>query len=124
MQKNKKIYNIYQKASAIFMMLCLVWLTISTPFVLAFQQELAKMEKASHSQSPISGGEEEAGNPLNNTTEEKTPNMGSNFSEEYLHEHHSTDYIFAMIFIYNKYDNADTYHAYHGELLVPPPNAS
>ncbi len=124
MQKNKKTYNIYQKISAIFMMLCLIWLTISTPFVFAFQEKLAKMEKTSNSQSPLTGSEEETGNPLSNTTEEKTPNTSSNFSEEYLHEHHRTDYFFTMISVYNKYDNADTYHAYHGELLVPPPDAA
>ena len=106
------------------MMLCLIWLTISTPFVFAFQEELAKMEKTSNLHADITGSEEETGNPLSNTTEEKTSNTCTNFSEEYLHEHHSTDCFFTLTSVYNKYDNADTYHAYHGELLVPPPDAA
>lgn len=125
MQKNNKTYSIFQKGSAVFMILTLLWLTISTPFVIAGQQELAKLEKTSDTKAsslPESG--EETDNPLSNTNEEKTPGAGSSFSEEYLHEHHSTHYYISIRSLYNKCDNADTYHAYHGELLVPPPNAS
>ena len=66
--------------------------------------------------------DEETDNPLGNTTEEKTPTNSNTFSEEYLHEHHDNHYVVTIISRYNKCDNADTYHAFHGELLVPPPN--
>ena len=62
-------------------------------------------------------------NPFGNTTEEKAP-VSNSFSEEYLHDHHSTDCFFSIVLQYHKCENADTYHAYHGELLVPPPNVS
>ena len=122
MNKNRKPYNIYQKGSAVFMIFTLLWLTVSTPFVIAAQQELAKMEKNScaNTDSPENG--EETDNPLGNSNEEKTSGNGSSFSEEYLHEHHDSHYLITRISLYNKCDDADTYHAYHGELLVPPPN--
>lgn len=124
MNQNRKSYNIYQKGSAVFMILTLLWLTISTPFVIACQQELAKLEKTSSAKASLPHGGEETDNPLGNTTEEKTPVAGTRFSEEYLHEHHDSHYFITIISLYNKCDNADTYHAYHGELLVPPPNFS
>lgn len=122
--KNNLTYNIYQKASAAFMILTLLWLTISTPFVIAGQQELAKMEKMTDSQSCAPEASQETDNPLGSTNEEKTPGASISFSEEYLHEHHDNHYFISIVSPYNKCDNADTYHAYHGELLVPPPNAA
>lgn len=122
MQKNKKTYSTFQKGSAVFMIFTLLWLTISTPFVIACQQELDKLETTSDATTTLPSSGEETDNPLGNTNEEKTPGASSSFSEEYLHEHHSTHYFSGIISLYNKCDNADTYHAYHGELLVPPPN--
>ena len=124
MKKNKKTYSIFQKASAVFMILALVWLTISTPFVCSFKQEMAKLAKMDNSQSPIGGIEKDNSNPLGNNTEEKTPSTGISFSEEYLHDHPSTHYFFAELATFHKSKNSDTYIAYHGELLVPPPNAA
>jgi hypothetical protein len=124
MNKNGKTYNFYQKGSAVFMILTLLWLTISTPFVIAGQQELAKMEKMSDSKACTPDTEEDTDNPLGNTNEEKTSGASSSFSEEYLHEHHDNHFFVTLTSLYNKCDNADTYHAYHGELLVPPPNAA
>ncbi len=106
------------------MILTLLWLTVSTPFVIAAQQELAKIENKADSKSCLPCPEEETDNPLGNTTEEKAPNSSSGFAEEYLHEHHDTHYFSTIISGYHKLENADTYHAYHGELLVPPPNFS
>lgn len=124
MNKNRKTYNFYQKGSAVFMIFTLLWLTISTPFVIAAQHELVKMEKDSSANACCQENGEETDNPLGNTTEEKTPGSGSSFSEEYLHEHHDSHYFITILSLYNKCDDADTYHAYHGELLVPPPNLS
>jgi hypothetical protein len=62
-------------------------------------------------------------NPLGNASEEKAPTTTS-FSEEYLHDHYMTDHFFSIALQYHKCENAGTYNAFHGELLVPPPNAA
>jgi len=104
------------------MILALVWLTISAPFVYASIQEHASLNKIENGGSLLSATEEETANPFGNTTEEKAPN--TTLSEEYLHDHHSTDSFFSIALQFHKCENADTYHAFHGELLVPPPNAA
>ena len=121
MKGNRKKYSPLQQASAVFMILALLWLTISAPFVIAAQQDLVKQEKTVNANSPLAGNEEETANPFGNTTEEKSPSSSS-FSEEYLHDHHQSEYLFSIASKFHKCEDADTYVAYHGELLVPPPN--
>lgn len=116
MGKNSKTYNTFQVASAIFMILALLWLTVSTPFVFNSQKE-----RSSQQLSANAGTEEETANPFGNTTEEKTPNSSS-FSEEYLHDHHGADHFLLIVSQYHKCENSGTYTAFHGELLVRPPN--
>ena len=103
------------------MMVALLWLTISTPFVFVSQQKLAKQDKIADTNSPLSGNEEEAANPFSSTTEEKNPSSTS-FSEEYLHDYYIADHFFSIVSQYHKCEKVSTYIAYHGELLVPPPN--
>jgi hypothetical protein len=122
MKKNRKKYSLFQLGSAVFMILALLWLTVSIPFVYASQQQQAKAERMANTGSPLSGNEEEC-NPFSNTTEEKTPSSTS-FSEEYIHDHHEHDAFISVILRYYKCENADTYVAFHGELLVPPPDLS
>jgi hypothetical protein len=121
-KSNKKIYTLFHKTSAILLVLTLIWLTISTPFIISFYQELAKQHKMANSISALNGNEEETSNPLSNNTEEKAPNSGNSFSEEYLHIQHITHPDFSKISQYHKWENADIYIAFHGELIVPPPN--
>lgn len=107
------------------MMFALAWLTISIPFVFENQKQLAKASKMTSTQSPLAGSEEESGNPLgNNSTEEKVPKSLNNFSEEYLHDHYRSDYLFSLALQYHKHEDAGMYIAYHGEPLVPPPNVA
>ena len=120
---SKEIYTKIDRISASFMILALLWLTISTPFVFASQQEQIKQNKIIKSEIPAETNEEGTTNPFGNTTEEKAP-TGTAFSEEFLHDHHSTDHFLFIISQYYKNENADTYIAFHGELLVPPPNAA
>lgn len=122
MKAGKRTYSFLQLSSAVIMILLLMWLTVSTPFVYASQQEQAKNSKSSPGQPPLSGTEEENANPFGSNTEEKTPKNITSFSEEYLHDHHKTDYLFSITLRYHKIENAGTYIAFHGELLVPPPN--
>lgn len=123
MKRNQKPYNAFQSASAIFMILALIWLTISLPFVYASQQDAGKQCKSSYALSSLGGTEEEAANPFGNTTEEKNPNSTS-FSEEYLHHHHEEAYSFSIVAQHHKCENAGTYIAFHGELDVPPPDVA
>jgi len=123
MKRNQKTYSVFQLASAIFMILALLWLTISTPFVYASQQEIAKQGKIKNAGNPLTGNEEETTNPFGNTTEEKNQSSTS-FSEEYLHDHHTESSLFSITLQHYKCDDADTYIAFHGEVNVPPPNVA
>ena len=115
----KKIYTDFQLASAVCMILALLWLTVSAPFVYATQKSLEK-ELVSQTGSNNAASEEEC--PVNNS-EEKTPGNANTFSEEYLHEHHVEESFFSLAAQFHKCENADDYRAYHGEVQVPPPNA-
>ena len=122
MKKSRKTYNVFQLCSAVFIILALMWLTVSTPFVLASQQEQAKQHKTEKTTSSlVNSNEEETNNPLGNSTEEETPNSTS-LSEEYLHTFHIISHFYTEVSQYHKIENSDTYIAFHGELLVPPPN--
>jgi hypothetical protein len=116
-----KPYNLLNKASAIFMIFALLWLTVSLPFVLASNQQVANQERSTDTHSVPSGGEEETTNPLGNTTEEKAPSSSST-SEEYLHDNHISEYFVSISSQSHKCENSSIYHLYHGEVQVPPPN--
>lgn len=101
-----------------------MWLTVSTPFVYKCQQQLGKYANSTSATTPLDTNEEE-NNPFGNNTEEKAPGGSINsFSEEYLHENHNAEYLLFIALQYHKNDDAGLYIAFHGELLVPPPNAA
>ncbi len=120
MNKGKRPYSFFHKASAVFMILALMFLTVSAAFTTA-PPTVVKKDKIENSQSSDTNNSSEEESNNNNTTEEKVPTANS-FSEEYLHSSHQTHYFFTIISTFHKCENADTYVAYHGELLVPPPN--
>ena len=119
MLKNKP-YNISQLTSAVLMVLALLWLTVSIPFVNASQKAISTLDKVAHTNSSDCGDVEDS-NPFSNTTEEKNSSTNT-FSEEYLHNHHDDDHFISSESQFHKCENAGTYIAYHGELLVPPPD--
>lgn len=123
MNKAKTTYYLFHKASAVFMILALLWLTVSTPFICAFKQEMAKQAKMENTQ-PDLALEEDNSNPLGNNTEEKTPSTPTSITEEYIHHAESIHFFLSQSAKFYQYTNADTYTAFHGELLVPPPNAA
>ena len=124
MTTGKKTYSFLQLSSAVFMIMTLMWLTVSTPFVYKCQQQLGQFAKSSSVTTPLDTNEEE-NNPFGNNTEEKAPGGSINsFSEEYLHENHNAEYLLFIALQYHKNDDAGLYIAFHGELLVPPPNAA
>ena len=49
MKGNRKKYNPLQQLSAVFMIMALLWLTISAPFVIAAQQKIAQYDKTANS---------------------------------------------------------------------------
>lgn len=106
-------------------MMALLWLTVSAPFVVAAQQEIAKQERMLEAGAPASGCPDEAADDSsgNNSIEEKVPGT-TNFSEEFLHDHDITHYLSSETSRYHKLESAGTYTAFHGELLVPPPNVA
>ena len=123
MKTNRNIYTASQSVSALLMMLALLWLTVSLPFAYASQQELAGKNSIEKNHTAFPTSEEESCNPFSGS-EEKAPTNGSQVSEEYLHDHHKSEYLFTLVSTFHKLENAGTYIAFHGELLVPPPNAS
>jgi hypothetical protein len=123
MKKVPQPYSFFHHVSAIMMIVALSWLTISAPFVFEQQQKIAKQNPAACADLPIAGTEEEA-NPFSGSTEEKAPKTLNSFSEEYLHDLHQSEYLFSMASQFHKGEDASTYVAFHGELLVPPPNKS
>ncbi|MGQ0739104.1 MAG: hypothetical protein ACT4OJ_08615 [Bacteroidota bacterium] len=122
MKAGAKTYNTVHRISSIAMITALLWLTFSAPFVFSAQQRLAEEHRQEQGSFPVTGNEEETANPFG-STEEKAPS-GTSFSEEYLHDHHAGNHFFSSVIRSHKCENADTYTAYHGELHVPPPNAS
>ncbi len=116
----RKTYTLLHLASALFMIAALLWLTVSAPFVYASQQEIARITKTEPAKQ-FSAPEEESAFGAGNTTEEKSQNSNS-WSEEYLHEHHKSEYFYSIISRVHSCEHADTYQAYHGEVQVPPPN--
>ncbi|MEO6358689.1 MAG: hypothetical protein ABIU77_19975, partial [Ferruginibacter sp.] len=83
--ERKKSYTIFQKATAIFLMMTLLWLTVSTPFVMSVHQKLAKQQKAFATNTPVSESQDDATDQSGgNFVEEKAP-VSSNLLEDFLH---------------------------------------
>lgn len=96
------------------MVVALLWLTISTPFVYAANQI---QKQQIHNQADRSDN-----NPFSNTTEEKNESSVNTLSE-YLHDLHPTEHNFTVLTKYYKCHSSDLYRAYHPELISPPPEA-
>ena len=103
------------------MLLAVLWLTVSLPFVYESQQQSERNQIANQDSSENS---EESSNPFGNTTEEKNPNSSNSFSEEFLHDHHINDHYFSIAAQHHKCENIATYIAFHGDLEVPPPDVA
>ena len=123
MKQKQKTYTIFQLSSAVFMIVALLWLTVSLPFVYDNQQKQSQIDKIENTSSSAENNEDSS-NPFGNTTEEKNPNNSNSLSEEFLHHHYSHDHFFSIASQSYKCVNVDTYIAYHGELDVPPPDVA
>lgn len=107
-------------ASSFVMILALVWLTVSAPFVYEAQIEQAQWESAT-APLPDNPVDNEEANPFSNSTEEKAPGANS-FSEEYLHGSHDQASAGNDKLSHQSRHVYDVYVAFHGEMLCPPPN--
>ena len=114
-------YNNYHYGSAIFMIMALLWLSVSAPFIFGSHKD-AHSSKCCSTQSPFAGAGDENNNSAGNTTEEKTPKGVTSISEEYLHDDHGSDHLSVINLQYFKNQDAGIYLAYNGEPLVPPPD--
>jgi hypothetical protein len=108
--------------SSIFMMLALVWLTI-TPYIYKVQQQKNFVTKSQNTKIPATGDEENVSSPFGNTSEEETSNSLSTISEEYLHSSQSFEHYITGPSSYYTTENVKIYIAFHGELLSPPPES-
>ena len=122
MKKEQKKYNPGRFVCVILMMLSLLWLTISTPFTYASHQKLVKEGKMVNLSTDASS-EEEATNPFGNNNE-KSPTDSGPFSEEYIHPAHKIEHFFSLALQFYNCQKSSIYIAFHGEILVPPPNAA
>lgn len=106
------------------MILALLWLTISAPFVFKAQQELEKRQNQAQNIAltieDIQDNTEEC-NPFGNNTEEKTETNANSLSE-YLHHIDELSHLAGVSPQHNCAHNAAVYVAFHGEMLCPPPN--
>lgn len=97
------------------MIVTLLWLTISTPFVFKAQQEQKKELKSQTNQ-------DEDINPFANTTEEKNESSVNTLSE-YLHEPPALESNFIVLTRLYKLYSSKIYFEHHPELISPPPEA-
>ena len=118
MKKQRDLYGLRHFVSSWVMLLALLWLTVSTPFVFAAQQQRSDIQKQLFDPTP----EEECSNPFPNTTEEKTESGTSTLSE-YLHDMAAQEHSFEILESFFKCHPSDLYFAFHPELLSPPPEA-
>ncbi len=120
MKETKHKFSLQQKIHACFMIMALLFLTVSAP--LTVRSQMANNDISSQqSNSPASPVEEESTNPFGNSTEEKVPGS-NNPLEEFLHNY--SDQTLLCSNNINKFGSrdADIFIDYHQELLVPPPN--
>jgi len=114
MKESQHISNARHICSSIFMVVTLLWLTVSTPFVYQAQRTLRETHKQTK--------QNDNNNPFSNTTEEKNESSVNTLSE-YLHDHLSieTDFV-TLVRMYKSYPSI-IYPEHHPELLSPPPEA-
>lgn len=125
MKKGFTIYQLKHQFISILMLVTLLWLTVSAPFVYASQLQ-AEEQRTLLSQSSQDDDSEndQACTPLgSNTTEEKTSNGINSLSEEYLHFDSELFHLAELSLNHTRYHTVSEYVAFHGELLCPPPNS-
>lgn len=117
MNRNTQIYSPKHILSSIFMLLALAWLTVCLPYVNESRQQQNLLVCLGED-----GPETDNTNPLVNTNEERAEGGTSQLSE-YLHDLYLMEHNFITLTSYYKCHPSDLYHAFHPDLLIPPPEA-
>lgn len=120
--KGKRKYTIGDQVSCVSMILMLLWLTVSAPFIVPDQQKGNLANTSAQADIPADNSEDSDTNPFSNTTEEK-PESGANTLSEYLHHIHELFHYFTTLTTSYNWHSSELYIAFHGELLSPPPEA-
>jgi cytoskeletal protein RodZ len=115
MKGRKEIFTLRHMLSSLFMVATLFWLTVSTPFVFAAQQQRHATEKTPDE-------DRKNCNPFSNTTEERSETSVNSLSE-YLHDHEVMEHPVIILPAFHKCHPSDLYFAFHPELISPPPEA-
>ena len=115
-------YTIFQKACSVVMILALLWLTVSLPYVTDARALIAEQTSTAIPavEQPVENTEE--ANSLANSVEEKVPS-NSSVLEEYLHHHNEELTPDNPRLSHIDKHSSDLYAAFHGELLSPPPES-
>lgn len=103
------------------MIVTLLWMTVSAPFVVAGRQAAAA-EKQMQWADLVDSEDQSSCNPFGNNTEEKVP-CSTSFSEEYLHHTDESFHAAELASQHTRCQAVKEYVAFHGEMLCPPPNA-
>ena len=112
-------YNLSQKIHACFMIIALLFLTVSAP--LSLNSQSLNDLVCHQSDCADAPTEEETTNPFGNNTEEKVPSS-NNLAEEYLHDSSDAAALSGNDPSRFASHDVDIFIDYHHELLVPPPN--
>lgn len=99
--------TIFNRASAFLLVLALVWFSVGV----TFNPGSRPFDILNNIESTT------------DTPEEKIPTSNL-LSEEYIHEHHMPHFFIDISAAIHFVEDARNYPAFHGELLVPPPNNS
>ncbi|MFT3949094.1 MAG: hypothetical protein QM763_19170 [Agriterribacter sp.] len=102
-------------------MITLLWLTISTPFIIDAQKRLKAADVAMTSPD-IDPSIEESANPFSGLNEEKSGGNANTLSE-YLHEHFNMPVLSQPELVHESHFGYLIYIDHYGELLSPPPEA-
>jgi len=103
------------------MIVTLLWMTVSAPFVVAASQIMAQ-ERQVH-WNDLSDADDQSCNPFGNNTEEKaSTSAATSFSEEYLHHTDEQFHAAELASQHSRCQAVKEYVAFHGEMLCPPPN--
>ena len=103
------------KLAAMVMVISLVWLTVSLPFV---YNSICANGFATETES--TAGTDQPGEEVPiQSSEEKAPN--NSVQEEYLHGAAENLVLLSLFLDHRASHNSTDYVAYHGELLSPPP---
>jgi hypothetical protein len=107
----------------ISMMMTMLWLTVSLPFIAESRMVFNIECKSSACDNLIDTQGDDTGFSQTGASEEKGSESSNNYNEEYLHHHDGGALLGSNSGKTTLHDLAqDAYCAFHGELLVPPPN--